>query len=241
MNLLILDAGHSFDTKGKCNSKENFYEWEFNNDMQYKIKARCEELGIKVFLTNPNPNKVSYLPLTTRANLANDYWLKNNKCKAIFISIHANAFSNSNTRGTETYHANNASTTSKNFAKVLNDNIAKVMNELDPNAKDRGVKTENFTVIYKASMPSVLVEYGFYSNLDDLKILKNNKDELVEATVKAICSYFNIEYKEKVNKVEFDGNLYAVCVGAYKDRNKANAIVEELKEKGYTSTYLIIR
>ena len=24
---------------------------EFNNDMQYKIKARCEELGIKVFLT----------------------------------------------------------------------------------------------------------------------------------------------------------------------------------------------
>ena len=195
MNLLILDAGHSFDTKGKCNSKENFYEWQFNNDMQYKIKARCEELGIKVFLTNPNPNKVSDLPLTTRANLANDYWIKNNKCKAIFISIHANAFSNSNTRGTETYIASNASTTSKNFAKVLNDNIVSVMKKLDPASKDRGVKTENFTVIYKASMPSVLCEYGFYSNLDDLKILKNNKDELVEATVKAICQYFNIEYK----------------------------------------------
>ena len=241
MNLLILDAGHSFDTKGKCNAKENFYEWEFNNDMQYKIKSRCEDLGIKVFLTNPNPNKVSDLPLTTRANLSNDYWIKNNKCKAIFISLHANAFSNSNTRGTETYIASNASSTSKNFAKVLNDNIVKVMKELDPAAKDRGVKSENFTVIYKASMPSVLVEYAFYSNLEDLKILKNNKDELVEATVKAICNYFNIEYKEKNNKAEFDGNLYAVCVGAYKDRNKANAIVEELKKKGYTSTYLIIR
>ena len=241
MNLLILDAGHSFSTAGKRNEKENFYEWEFNNDMQYKIKSRCEELGIKVFLTNPNPSKVSDLPLTTRANLANDYWIKNNKCKAIFISIHANAFSNSSARGTETYHATNASTTSKNFAKVLNDNIVKVMKELDVNAKDRGVKSENFTVIYKASMPSVLVEYGFYSNLEDLKILKNNKDELVEATVKAICDYFNIEYKEKNNKVEFDGNLYAVCVGAYKDKNKANSIVEELKRKGYTSTYLIIR
>ena len=239
MNLLILDAGHSFNTKGKNNAKENFYEWEFNNDMQYKIKARCEELGIKVFLTNPNPNKVSDIPLSTRANLANDYWIKNNKCKAIFISIHANAFSNSNTRGTETYHATNASTTSKNFAKVLNDNIVKAMKELDPASEDRGVKTENFTVIYKASMPSVLCEYAFYSNLDDLKILKNNKDELVEATVKAICSYFNIEYKEKV--IKKDNNLYAVCVGAYKDRNKANAIVEELKKKGYTSTYLILR
>ena len=242
MNLLILDAGHAKNTAGKRNETENFYEWQFNNDMQYKIKSRCEELGIKVFLTNPNPQSVSDLPLTTRANLANDYWLKNNKCKSIFISLHANAFSNENARGTETYIAKNASATSKNFAKVLNNEIVKTMKEIDPASKDRGVKAENFTVIYKASMPSVLVEYGFYSNLDDLKILKNNKDELVEATVKAICSYFNIEYKEKVKVNENKSNgLYAVCVGAYKDRNKANSIVEELKKKGYTSTYLILR
>ena len=242
MNLLVLDAGHSFDTKGKCNSKEGFYEWQFNNDMQYKIKARCEDLGIKVFLTNPNPGTVSDIPLSTRASLANDYWLKNSKPKAMFISIHANAFSNSNVRGTETYIASNASTTSKNFAKVLNDNIVSVMKKLDPASKDRGVKSENFTVIYKAAMPSVLVEYGFYSNLEDLKILKNNKDKLVEATVKAICNYFNIEYKEKVKVNENKSNgLYAVCVGAYKDKNKADSIVKELKEKGYTSTYLIIR
>ena len=154
MNLLILDAGHSFNTKGKCNAKENFYEWEFNNDMQYKIKKRCEELGIKVFLTNPNPDKVSDITLTTRASLANDYWLRNSKPKSIFISLHANAFSNESARGTETYIAKNASTTSKNFAKVLNDSIVKAMKELDPSSKDRGVKSENFTVIYKASMPA---------------------------------------------------------------------------------------
>ena len=240
MNLLILDAGHSFSTAGKRNEKENFYEWEFNNDMQYKIKSRCEELGIKVFLTNPNPGTVSDIPLSTRASLANDYWLKNSKPKAMFISIHANAFSNSNARGTETYHASNASSTSKNFAKVLNDNIVKVMKGLDPASKDRGVKSENFTVIYKASMQSVLIEYGFYSNLDDLKILKNNRSELVEATVKAICSYFGIEYKEKTIKKENNSSLYAVCVGAYSYSN-AKAKVEELKSKGYVDTYLIPR
>ena len=241
MNLLILDAGHAKNTAGKRNEKENFYEWEFNNDMQHKIKARCEDLGIKVFLTNPNPSKVSDINLTTRASLANDYWLRNSKPKSMFISIHANAFSNASARGTETYVAKNASTISKDFAKVLNDNIVKAMKEIDPTSKDRGVKSENFTVIYKASMPSVLCEYGFYSNLDDLKILKNNKDELVEATVKAICSYFNIEYKEKTIKKENNSSLYAVCVGAYKDKNKADSLVKELKEKGYTSTYLIIR
>ena len=241
MNLLILDAGHAKNTSGKNNIKENFYEWEFNNDMQYKIKARCEDLGIKVFLTNPNPATVSDIALGVRAKSANDYWIKNNKPKSIFISLHANAFSNAAARGAETYHAKNASNTSKNFAKVLNDEIVKTMKKIDNNAKDRGVKSENFTVIYNALMPSVLCEYAFYSNLDDLNILKNNKDELVEATVKAICSYFNIEYKEKVIKKENNSSLYAVCVGAYKDRNKANTIVEELKKKGYTSTYLIIR
>ena len=172
MNLLILDSGHAKNTAGKNNAKENFYEWEFNNDMQYKIKSRCEELGIKVFLTNPSPSTVSDISLSTRASLANDYWLRNSKPKSVFISIHANAFSNSSARGTETYTAKNASTTSKNFAKVLNNEIVKTMKELDVNAKDRGVKSENFTVIYKASMPSVLCEYAFYSNLDDLKILK---------------------------------------------------------------------
>ena len=139
MNLLILDAGHARDTKGKNNAKENFYEWEFNNDMQYNIKTRCEALGIKVFLTNPNPDKVSDINLTTRSALANDFWLRNSKPKTIFISLHANAYSLSSARGTETYTANNASSTSNNFAKVLNDEVVKVMKSLDKNAKDRGV------------------------------------------------------------------------------------------------------
>ncbi len=235
MNLLILDAGHAKNTAGKNNAKENFYEWEFNNDMQYKIKARCEELGIKVFLTNPNPSTVSDISLTTRAALANDYWLRNSKPKSIFISIHANAYSSASARGTETYHAHNASSTSKNFAKVLNNEIVKTMKELDVNAKDRGVKSENFTVIYKASMPSVLVEYAFYSNLDDLKILKNNRSELVEATVKAVCQYFGVEYKKEV----VNNKLYKVCVGAYKDKDNADKILDEAIKKGFKNSYII--
>ena len=135
MNLLILDAGHSFSTAGKRNEKENFYEWQFNNDMQYKIKSRCEDLGIKVFLTNPNPQNVSDIALGVRAKLANDYWIKNNKPKSMFISLHANAFSNESARGTETYVSKNASATSKNFAKVLNDNIVKAMKNIDPASK----------------------------------------------------------------------------------------------------------
>ena len=239
MNLLILDSGHAKNTSGKRNEKENFYEWEFNNSIQYKIKSRCENLGITVFLTNPNPGTVSDIALTTRANLANDYWLRNSKPKSIFISLHANAFSNESARGTETYVAKNASTTSKNFAKVLNDNIVKTMKELDVNAKDRGVKAENFTVIYKADMPSVLVEYGFYTNLNDLNILKNNKNELVEATVKSICEYFGIKYQVQTNKTTTSENIfYRVVAGSYTKREYAEAQVELLKSKGISGVFI---
>ena len=239
MNLLILDAGHSFDTKGKNNAKENFYEWEFNNDMQYKIKSRCEDLGITVFLTNPNPSTVSDIALSTRASLSNDYWLRKSKPKSMFISLHANAFSSDTARGTETYIAKNASTTSKNFAKVLNDNIVNTMKQVDSGAKDRGVKTENFTVIYKAAMPSVLVEYGFYTNLNDLKILKNNRDELVEATVKAICDYFGVAYKVDTNKNTTSENIfYRVVAGSYSNRSNAEAQVNLLKAKGISNAFI---
>ena len=241
MNLLILDAGHSFDTKGKNNLKENFYEWEFNNDMQYKIKSRCEDLGITVFLTNPNPSTVSDIALSTRASLANDYWLRKSKPKSMFISLHANAFSSDTARGTETYIAKNASTTSKNFAKVLNDNIVNTMKQLDAGAKDRGVKTENFTVIYKAAMPSVLVEYGFYTNLNDLKILKNNRNELVEATVKAICDYFGVTYKVDTNKnTAIENIFYRVVAGSYSNRSNAEAQVNLLKAKGISNAFIDI-
>ena len=239
MQLLILDAGHAKDTKGKNNLKENFYEWEFNNDMQYKIKSRCEDLGITVFLTNPNPSTVSDIALSTRASLANDYWLRKSKPKSMFISLHANAFSSDTARGTETYIAKNASTTSKNFAKVLNDNIVNTMKQIDSGAKDRGVKTENFTVIYKAAMPSVLVEYGFYTNLNDLKILKNNRNELVEATVKAICDYFGVTYKVDTNKNTTSENIfYRVVAGSYSNRSNAEAQVNLLKAKGISNAFI---
>ena len=227
------------DTKGKNNIKENFYEWEFNNDMQYKIKSRCEELGITVFLTNPNPSTVSDIALSTRASLANDYWLRKSKPKSIFISLHANAFSSDAARGTETYIAKNASTTSKNFAKVLNDNIVNTMKQIDSGAKDRGVKTENFTVIYKAAMPSVLVEYGFYTNLNDLKILKNNRNELVEATVKAVCDYFGVTYKVDTNKNTTSENIfYRVVAGSYSNKSNAEAQVNLLKAKGIGNAFI---
>jgi N-acetylmuramoyl-L-alanine amidase len=245
LKLLILDSGHNEYVIGKEAPDKSLREWVFNNDMQYKIKKRAEDHGITVYLTNPKPQGTDEIGLSKRATLANNYWSSNNKPKSIFISLHANAFSNTTARGTETFHASNASTSSKNFAKTLNDEVVKTMQSLDRNAKNRGVKSQDFTVIYKTSMPSVLVEYGFYTNLDDLKILKNNQDDLTEATIKAICSYFNVAYKEPssvttkpTENAKIETWYRAVC-GSFKNKEAAEDRIKELSSKGFEGCFIV--
>ena len=235
--LLILDAGHSHDTKGKKAFDNSFYEWDFNNKMQYLLKTRAEAHGITVKLTNPNPGTVSDISLTTRANTANNFYRSLNIPKTIMVSLHANAYGSdfNSARGVEVYHASNASENSKNVAKYLCDSIYNDVKNIDTNFKNRGVKCQDFTVIYKTITPAVLVEYGFYSNKDDLRILKNNQSNLVEATVKAVCKYFGINYqKPKKDISKTDSNTYyRVVVASYSNRNNADKLVSDLKAKGY--------
>ena len=195
--LIILDSGHAKSTGGKRSPDSSLYEWEFNNDMQYRIKARLEQLGFQVYLTNPNPATVKDIALSTRASLANTQWSKKGKPNALFVSLHANAYGTWTTaNGVEVFHAKNASARSKNCASVMCKHIHEALKKVRPGSVNRGVKSENFTVIYKAAMPSILIEYAFYTNREDLKVLKNNRAELCEATVKALCELFNITYKK---------------------------------------------
>ena len=240
--LLMLDAGHAKNTAGKKAFDNSFYEWDFNNKMQYALKKRAEDHGITVKLTNPNPGTVKDISLTTRATTANNFYKNLNIPKAVMVSLHANAYGSTwNTaRGVEVYHASNASNNSKNLAKYICDNIYSDAKAIDTGFKNRGVKCQDFTVIYKTITPCVLVEYGFYSNKDDLKILKNNQSDLVEATLKGICKYFGINYqgpkKETVTKAPVDSNTYyRVVAGSYTNKTNADKLAKELKNKGYAA------
>lgn len=193
--LIILDSGHAEYVSGKQSPDGTLKEWDFNNQMQYLIKPRLEELGFDVYLTNPSPKGKNEIGLSRRASLANSYWVSKGKPKAVFVSLHANAYGMWTTaNGVEVFHAKNSSDTSIKYASIVCKHIHNTLKSLRSNSVNRGVKCENFTVIYKANMPSILIEYAFYTNKQDLVILKNNKKELAESTIKALCECFGITY-----------------------------------------------
>lgn len=237
--LIILDSGHNEYVSGKQAPDGSMREWEFNNDMQYKIKAQLEYLGFDVYLTNPKPAKKNEIGLTTRANKANEYWKSKGKPDAMFISIHANAYGEwTSANGCETFHAKNASTKSKTFAKIVNDEIHATLKTLNPKSVNRGVKCANHVVTKNAAMPAVLVEYAFYTNKTDLVILKNNRQELAEATVKAICRYYGVAYKEKQQTQEkptTSDTMYRVICGSYSKKANGQEQINKLKANGFSA------
>lgn len=94
------------------------------------------------------------------------------------------------------------------------------------NLVDRGVKQDVFLVLRETFMPSVLVELGFLTNSEDVKILSSNrgKQQMAEEIAKSIIAYkndldkyqstlvnINTSEKEdaKVNSVSFSVQLVA--------------------------------
>ena len=65
---------------------------------------------------------------------------------------------------------------------------------------DRGVKQAGFWVLYKVSMPSILIEMGFLSNAEDEKYLSNdhNRAAVADAIFRAFASYYTQTTGNKV-------------------------------------------
>ena len=156
----------------------------------------------------------------------------NKKAYDVVVQIHFNAGGGT---GTETLYR---SATGKKYANQVNEKLSTMY-------KNRGIKHDINDVgrklhwLSSTKYPAILIETCFVDSKTDTDKYINNKDATAKLIAEGIIGKSIQDDPDK--STESNGDLWAVCVGAYKDKNKANAIVEELKKKGYTSTYLIIR
>lgn len=164
---VVLDAGHGGHDPGAV--VQGFQEKDIVYEYKEQIKQTLEADGIEVIETRSNDEFVS---LAERVSYAN----RNNA--DLFLSIHANSYSDERVNGLET-HFYSAS----REAHIIN---TELRNHSSNN--NRGVYQSNLQVLRNATVPAVLVEIGYMTNANELYLLqsKQHRAEVSEAVSRAV-------------------------------------------------------
>lgn len=100
---------------------------------------------------------------------------------------------------------------------------------------DRGVSSAGFLVLHKTVMPSILVELGFISNLEEEKYLasKKGQTELAEGLFEGFSNYYN-EYKKNKSLVNGEAETKKEETPKKSDK-KADSPTKKQQEKKSTA------
>lgn len=192
MRAIILDYPHGSNTPGKCSPDKSHYEWIWGREVLKQVKNNLEKAGVKVFLSNEKPIEIG---------LQNRVINMNSIASPAFVfSLHNNAAG----MGTEWMNARGASiwtckgaTKSDRLATIIAEKLEKDIPEAGKWRKeysDGDLDWEsNFTVLM-SKHPSVLLEWLFQDNKEDLALIKNEeiKNKLIQSLTEILTEIAQI-------------------------------------------------
>jgi N-acetylmuramoyl-L-alanine amidase len=171
--LVVIDPGHGGKDPGAIGIG-GLREVDVVLPIGLQVARLLEQQGVQVVLTR---SADYFVELPGRVAIAN-------RVNAdIFVSIHANAVANRpDVSGLETYYLSNGLT----LARFIHNSILQSLG-----INDRGVRRARFYVLRHSDMPSVLVETGFVTGLDDSARLATPayQSQMAEAIARGILQY----------------------------------------------------
>ncbi len=172
---IVLDAGHGGGDPGTLGEviSEDILEKDINLSVVKKMKALLEDCGAKVILTRSEDKRLS---------LEDRSYLSNRTGAHLFVSIHCNSYEDSSISGLE-YFYHKRSEISKEYAE----NMLAVTERIGA-IKARYAIEQNYQVLRDSSIPAVLVEMGYLTNVMDCKNLTSAtyQDAMAQTIVTAI-------------------------------------------------------
>lgn len=182
---IILDDAHGSNVAGKGSPDGRHREWKWSQRWTGVIKHMSEDLGFRVVLSAPEDTEPGLLTRKERMN--------NIAGPALMFSLHNNAAG----MGTQWMNAHGFSvwttrgvTKSDKCADIIFNQLRKFLPDIpyrhDMTDNDHDYES-NFTVL-TSKHPSVLLEYLFQDNKEDLLLIEN--DELSLKMVQAIIQSF---------------------------------------------------
>ena len=152
--LIVIDAGHGQQDSGAI-GVTGYKEKDFNLAIALKIEQLLQDHP--VFQTLLTRRDDTFIKLNDRPRIAKE------ANASLFISIHANSTTNPKVTGMETYYRHEGS---RALAEYMHAHLTSLST-----LSDRGVRKASFAVLKDPIMPSILLEAGYLSNVDDEKLL----------------------------------------------------------------------
>jgi N-acetylmuramoyl-L-alanine amidase len=181
--LVVVDAGHGGNDFGTRAKKPYCEEKRVALQTARLLRTYLTQLGYRVMMTRSID---VFVPLEKRADLAN-------KASAdLFVSIHFNSARIPKAKGIEIFFFESKenrkrTNASRNLARSI---LARLINRT--RAVSRGVKKGNFYVLRETEMPAVIVEGGFISNPEELRLIKDNAylEQIARGIADGVEAYF---------------------------------------------------
>lgn len=236
--LIALDAGHGGSDPGAIYDTRQ--EKDDNLALAMAVGDILKDEGFDVFYTRENDIYETPFKKATDANEAGaDY----------FVSFHRNSVDVPDSASGVQVLVYNKSGEKYKLAQNIQNNL------VDLGFNDLGIiERPNLVVLKRTKMPAVLIETGFINTRADNDKFDNEFDEIARAIADAIIEttgrtmktnevaqeddedpYDGLheggEYREKMSC--YCDRLYRVQVGAFRNRENAEKLVEKLLEKNY--------
>ena len=176
---IIIDPGHGGSDSGAI-GPDGVMEKDVTFAVAKKVQSILESSGAKVIMTRTDDVDVYGINASDRQELQARVDVgRRNPNANVFLSIHANSFTNPQAHGTATYY----------YAKSDSDGLLAQALQAgmieQGGLYDRGVSEANFYVIKYSIMPAALVEMAFVSNPTEEDLL--NSDSFQDKMAKGIC------------------------------------------------------
>lgn len=189
--LIVIDPGHGgFDGGGS--SKTGVLEKGINLNISFKLREELQKQGYDVLMTREE-DKLLYddndkSRTRKTQDLANRCKIKNDSNCDMFISIHLNIFPESKYYGAQVWYSKLEE--SRKLAIILQQNLKVDLN----NGNKRVAKSggNEFKVLNGGHMPSVIIECGFLSNVEEAGKLNTEEYQgLIAKTIaKSVDKYY---------------------------------------------------
>lgn len=162
--IVVIDPGHGGMDVGA--SFGNVNESDINLEIAFKLREVFEENGYKVILTRENYDSLCEDEFIKKEDMSKRIEIINTANASLCISIHLNSYMDERYSGAQVFYSD---TNEKN--QLLADSIQNSIINLLANTNRKTVKRDNILLLNKVSIPCVIVECGFLSNIRERELL----------------------------------------------------------------------